>query len=410
MNEYIGFKIQLFPTQEQKDLLNKYFGACRFTYNWAIDKEKESYEEDNIFLSKYSLNNEYTKFKKDNEWLLDFDSTSLKIVLFDVVHAFKEFFKKRNRFPKYKSKKSVYKMTPIRSDRITICDNYVKFPKSIGVIKCGRLPNTNIKGIGYKTPSNEFKYKNFYNGRIIFDGYKYWFTFNMKIDDNINFASVYKFKNVDQKMDSIIGIDLGCKGKNWIVDSNNNIVNLPDSSKEDKRLLKLRKKLNRQYEVSRTKACKRSKNREKTIAKINKLEKRKTNKKKNAVHEYVNKNILSIKPSTIVLEDLKVSDMLKTKNNSIIPKKSREIYNRKVLDSCLTIVQNIIEYKCKANGIQVIKADQHFASTQRCSSCGSIQKIGSRSKYKCPVCGMIRDRDLNAAINLSLYPKISINL
>ena len=42
--EFIGFRIQLYPNEEQIQVLNKYFGACRYAYNWAIDREIEDFE------------------------------------------------------------------------------------------------------------------------------------------------------------------------------------------------------------------------------------------------------------------------------------------------------------------------------------------------------------------------------
>ena len=32
-----SYKFRLYPTEEQKVLLRKHFGCCRFVYNWALD-------------------------------------------------------------------------------------------------------------------------------------------------------------------------------------------------------------------------------------------------------------------------------------------------------------------------------------------------------------------------------------
>ena len=58
-----------------------------------------------------------------------------------------------------------------------------------------------------------------------------------------------------------------------------------------------------------------------------------------------------------------------------------------------------IKYKANDRGIPVFIADKYFPSSQLCSRCGFRQKI-SGSVYKCPICGLEIDRDLNAAYNL----------
>ncbi len=61
-------------------------------------------------------------------------------------------------------------------------------------------------------------------------------------------------------------------------------------------------------------------------------------------------------------------------------------------------------YKCKLHGITFIEADKFFPSSKTCSNCGNINynlKLSDRI-YKCS-CGLVIDRDLNAAINLSRY-------
>jgi transposase len=49
----------------------------------------------------------------------------------------------------------------------------------------------------------------------------------------------------------------------------------------------------------------------------------------------------------------------------------------------------------------VLLAGRFYPSTKRCSACGSIQEMGlNERQYRCPVCGLMMDRDLNAAIHL----------
>ena len=61
----------------------------------------------------------------------------------------------------------------------------------------------------------------------------------------------------------------------------------------------------------------------------------------------------------------------------------------------------MIEYKAELYGRQVVVVDRYFPSSQICSGCGATKKIPLEVRtYDCDCCGMIIDRDLNAAINL----------
>ena len=64
-----------------------------------------------------------------------------------------------------------------------------------------------------------------------------------------------------------------------------------------------------------------------------------------------------------------------------------------------------MQYKCEAYGIELIEADRFYPSSKTCSHCGHIKhdlKLKDRV-YICPECGLVIDRDLNAAINLANY-------
>jgi putative transposase len=66
----------------------------------------------------------------------------------------------------------------------------------------------------------------------------------------------------------------------------------------------------------------------------------------------------------------------------------------------------ILNYKAKRNGIELIKADRFYASSQICSVCGykneEVKDLNTR-RWVCPECGREHDRDINAAINLANY-------
>ena len=428
MNDnYVGYRIKLYPTEEQIDTFGKYFGACRFVYNLGINLQEEHYEasknDDNVknTLSFIEMNNKLTSIKKEDKyyWLNDFDSTSLKIVLRDVVYGYKRFFDNYNNHPRYKSKKNHHQMFPIRSERLSINKSSVRLP-SIGEIQTG-INKTELIGNGYDKIKNSI-HKKYINSRVVYDGYSYWLTFSLEKDSlqGIQCNSCKRFINNEvwnhKQYSDDVGIDLGCGRNKWIVDSQGTRVVRPDTSKSETKIKKLQRKLAckrrvndkkykeellQQWEITNptlVKARRRYSNNElELLKKMNKEYKHITNVKKNTIHEYAC-NLIETKPKSITMETIKVKDMLLTDKD--IPKKHRDRHNKMVKESMLYTVIDIIDTKCSNNGIPVIYANDDYPSTQLCSRCGNRYHVGKSNTYHCPSCGLVIDRDYNASLNL----------
>ena len=95
--------------------------------------------------------------------------------------------------------------------------------------------------------------------------------------------------------------------------------------------------------------------------------------------------------STVCVEDLNVAGMMK--NHRLA---------RSVSDASLGEFRRQLEYKTMRTGAVLRVVDRWYPSSKTCSSCGTVKaKLAlSERVYKCDVCGLSMDRDLNAAINL----------
>ena len=108
----------------------------------------------------------------------------------------------------------------------------------------------------------------------------------------------------------------------------------------------------------------------------------------------ISRKVVDLLPKRIVLEDLKVQNMLKNKR-----------LRNSILDAKLAFIKHCIMYKAEELGIEVVLADTFFPSSKTCSNCNHIKKdlkLFDRT-YVCPHCGAIIDRDVNAARNLEKY-------
>ena len=399
---YIRFSIQIYPNRDQVRKIKNAFGASRYVYNYAIDAEKKYYEDCGGFLGKFDLNNQFTQYKKNINWLKVIDSTILKGAIFDAITAYKKFFKHYTKYPKYKGKKDSNQSIYVRADRLVVNHGMLTIP-GIGKVACGPLPNDNIIGAGCK--GYILPYKHYYDSRLIFDGLKYRLSFSMEVSDNINIASVNKHIKPEEQSEPI-GIDLGCKQDNWIVDSNGVRISQPDSYKIDKKIKRIQRKLDRQRKnSSRTKVkSTRSNNSIKTIKELNKYYKKKTNRKLNTIHNYVSHNIIAKNPKYVVIEDISAMGLIESHKKMDIPIFAKQKLIDRVYNAMIYTVQQLINYKCILNNIPVYKADPNYPSTQRCSNCGATHDMTKKTVYICPNCGLKIDRDYNASLNLKSYP------
>ena len=120
--------------------------------------------------------------------------------------------------------------------------------------------------------------------------------------------------------------------------------------------------------------------------------------RRHAVHQATSSIVQ--RANVIVLEDLNVKGMLR--NHSLA---------RVLSDAALGEFRRQIEYKAKWYGRKVAFADRWYPSTKTCSTCGSVKDMElSERTYKCG-CGLVLNRDMNAAINLKhLYRRFVGNL
>ena len=103
-----AYKYKLKPTMKQQLLLLQHFGCARFIYNWGLNLKIKVYQNDKSSLSYIDLCKQLTSLKKQNEykWLNDVANEPLQQSLRCLDVAYKNFFRMKKGFPKFKSKHS----------------------------------------------------------------------------------------------------------------------------------------------------------------------------------------------------------------------------------------------------------------------------------------------------------------
>lgn len=373
-----SFKIRLYPSREQEQLMQKHIGACRFIQNYMIDHQQEMHALGGKHLSAFGMINLLKPLKNDgeHEQLYDVSNATLQHVCRDLDKAYSGFFKKTSGFPKFKSRKKSKPAFPVRDDRLCFDGKFVK------VEKLGKVQ--------YKTDFDipVGRGQKFSNPRISYACGKWMLSFGVECENQA-------FELSDKSM----GIDLGIKDLAIVAYGEEKIAfhNINKSKRMrslNKRLKHLQRTISRKYEANRSGSrYNKTKNIEKSEERLRKMHARISNIRNNYIHQCTH-SLVSLLPYRVVMEDLNVRGMMKNKHLS-----------KAIQEQCFYEFIRQMKYKCEWRGIEFIQANKFYPSSKTCSCCGCLKsdlKLKDRT-YICSECGFVIDRDYNAAINLMRY-------
>ena len=353
----------MYPTKEQQTMINKTIGCCRFVYNYFLATRRDAWLKNKQSINYKQTSAMLTKLKKDEQykWLKEVDCTSLQNSLQDLDRAYKNFFEKRAKYPRFKLKRVHAQSYRTRNNSNSVCiiGNKIKLPK-IGLVRAkihrnvvGRILNATIS----RTASD-----------------KYFVSLCIEVD---------KSTLMHPNAGGIVGIDVGLNS--LYTDSNGKKVDNLHTFKRRARKLKLT-----QQRLSRKK--KGSKNYEKQRKKVALVHEKITNTSKDYTHKQ--SAILVRENQIIAIETLRVTNMVKNH------KLAKAIY-----DVCWSELFRQLQYKDKAEftGSMVVEVDPFYLSSQLCSCCGhknpDVKNLSIRM-WTCPNCDVVHDRDINAAKNI----------
>jgi putative transposase len=365
-----GYKVELDLNNQQRTACAKHAGAARFAYNWGLGRKIKNYEQTGQSPSAIDLHRELNKLKQTEfSWMYEVSKCAPQEALRDLDKAFNNFFRRVKEgngqpgFPKFKSRKhglGSFRLT----GTIKVFEKYIQLPR-LGVLKLkesGYIPTTGVHILSATVSEKA--------GR--------WFV-SVQVKE--------ERPDPSPATGEPIGVDLGIKTMAMCSDGQT-FDNPRALDKKSQQLVRWQRRLSRRK--------KGSKNREKARRKVANLHLQIANIRQDAIHKATSTIVAKTKPdserpATIVLEDLNVSGMLK--NHKLA---------RTMADVGLSEFRRQIEYKASLAGEQVMFADQWYPSSKACSSCGVIKSELDLSEriFACDSCGLVIDRDLNAALNL----------
>ncbi|MFX1510887.1 MAG: RNA-guided endonuclease InsQ/TnpB family protein [Promethearchaeota archaeon] len=358
---YQAYRYELDPNNRQRTHMAKHAGCARFAYNWGLVERIRRYETKK---GKERFTNSIEQHKELNQlklskfpWMYEVSKCAPQAALQDLEKAFHNFrrgLKNRTRigFPKFK-KKGVNDSFRLEGT-IKVIGKVIQLPR-LGKIRLKEIPAISGRILNATVSRKADR----------------WFVSICVKQERVNPSPVLGPK---------IGVDLGIHSLATL--SNGIAYENPRALASKLRKLK---KLSRQ--VSRK--SRGSRNRRKAVIRLAKLHWRISNIRKDVLHKIT--SYLAKNHNQIMIEDLCVKGLIKNRSLS-----------RAITDVGFFEFRRQLEYKTKWYGSELIVAPRFFPSSKRCSSCGFTKKeLSLYTRYfRCEVCGLELNRDLNAAINL----------
>jgi putative transposase len=362
--------LRLYPNRAQAASLRRWSGALRFVWNNALDCIYSARDINGKWPTKAEIQALVVGMKRESDtaWLADVPAHAMLVLGEDLHKAFSNWFNSlrgKRKGPKvarprfrgeYTRAFSVYMV----NQATTFGDGIVKLPK-LGSVKFrgGDLPQGRLL-----------------SSRVYCEAGK-WFMSSI-------------FECVAPEMDAApvecVGIDMGLKTLATIYDGQTitTVDKLGALRRHEQRLKRYQRRLSR-----RVKGSNRSNKAKQAVAR---LHQRIANIRKDYAHKATTQIVTTAQ--TIKIETLNINGW--AKNRSI---------SKSAADASVGMFLGMLRYKAAWAGRALVEVGQWEPTSKTCSNCGQKNPgvILGVSRWACTACGVIHDRDENAAKNIYAY-------
>lgn len=358
---YLAHRVELDPTTVQRVHFVRAAGVARFTYNWALERWNARYTKGERPTAG-ALLRELTDWKAANApWVNEVGQHVSKYSILALGTAFRRYVTKVSHLPTFKRMGEHDSFRADNGEGVDLSATHLTVPK-LGPVRLKEPPRWPEARIVQVVISREADR---------------WFASVTR-----DLGNGYSREPSEMRR-PVMGIDLGVKTA--LVCSDGQKFDAPKPLKQKLRLLRIR-----QRRASRK--VKQSANRRKASMRVAKVHRKVKNIRKDWTHKVTTK--LARENQTIKLEDLNIKGMM-----------SNHHLARAIADVGFYEIRRQLEYKVPLYGGKVEFVPQFYPSSKTCSSCGWHNrdlKLADRA-FICPNCGMVKDRDENAAENIEKY-------
>ncbi len=358
-----AYQFRFYPTPEQKIILAQTFGCARFVYNWGLNTRSTAYKERGEKLFYTHLAGMLPDLKKQHPWLSDVSSVPLQQSLRHLDRAFVNFFEGRAKYPTFKKKQNAQSATYASNafkwdgrDEAPLHPTLTLAKMNAPLdIRWHRSLPKNAK------PSSVTVSKDCANRYFV----------SILIEEDIKPLPV---------RNAMVGLDLGIKSM-VALSTGESVGNPRFFQKDEKKLAKAQRR--------HAKKKKGSKNRNKARLKVARVHARINDRRRDYQHKLSTRMVRE--NQVICVESLAVKNMVK--NHSLA---------KAISDVGWSEFVRQLEYKAAWYRRTLVKIDRFFPSSKTCHACSHVVDSLTLDirEWVCPQCGVVHDRDTNAALNI----------
>ena len=373
-------RVALKPTPEQEVRFGQHAGYARFAYNWAVGEFKAGLDVGE-WLNHQSLRPRWNRVKGIiAPWAAELSQNAAKYAIIDFGQASAAWGKYRKRqkagrrsgrrvgFPRFKRRRHEQGFRADNGPDTVRVDRKVVILPKIG--RVAMVEHLRFRGSIREVTINRTAGT--------------WFVC-FCIEDGQETPPV--------KFGPTIGVDVGV-GMMAVCSDGTTVGNPKALASGIKRLRQLDKAIARSRNVHGKSTH--SNRRERLYARRRNLHARIVNVRNDNHHKAT--TAIAKTAGRVVVETLNVSGMIRNRRLA-----------RALSDAGMSGFLSKLEYKCAWYGTEFVKADRWFASSKLCAHCGwkNDDLTLSDREWWCGGCGVLNERDYNAAVNLENWPGLS---
>jgi putative transposase len=416
-------KIRMNPTPEQAEYLKRACGTRRFIYNWGREqweKQYQAYKQEQETLSEeqrvltppnaFALKKQFNEIREQEyPWTYQVTKCVVEGAFDDLKSAYDNFFAGRADYPRYKKKGKSHESFYLSNDKFTVGSQWIAIP-GLGRFILDQRHTTKDRGklkrtLGTVNLAEKLRFveagkataptsKRNKRKQVLCESVKilgatvsceagHWYV-SIQVE-------IKKQRPLTPSL--VVGVDVGLK-QAAVVSDGRRLENQRPLALHLRKLGKLQRQLSKKQKTKdpQTKRTAFSKNYEKQRLKVARQHQQIANIRRDVQHKFTTE--LARTCGVIGLEDLHILGMMANRKLA-----------RAVADAAMGQLLQFLKTKVANVGGDLFIASRWFPSTKRCSCCGQVKKrmpLKHRT-YQCLICGLVIDRDLNAALNLAWF-------
>ncbi|HEX6553010.1 MAG TPA: RNA-guided endonuclease TnpB family protein [Ktedonobacteraceae bacterium] len=413
-------RIRMNPTPEQVEYLKRACGTRRFIYNWGREQWEKQYQAYKTELetlpqeqrvlkppNAFVLKKQFNEIREQEyPWTYHVTKCVVEGAFDDLKKAYDNFFAGRAEYPTYKKKGKSHESFYLSNDKFTLGSQWISIPglgrfmldqrqtkkdrgkllRKLGTVNLAEKLRFVEEGKATIPTKHRARRKQVLCELVKILGA----TVSCEAGHWYVSIQVEIRKQRPATPTAVVGVDVGLK-QAAVVSDGRRLENQRPLARHLKKLGKLQRKLSKKRKTKdpQTKRTVFSKNYEKQRLKVARKHQQIANIRRDVQHKFSTE--LARSCGVIGIEDLNILGMLANRKLA-----------RAVADAAMGQLLRFLKTKVENRGGDLFIASRWFPSTKRCSCCGHVKKrmpLKHRT-YQCLVCGLLIDRDLNAALNL----------